>query len=355
MSLLFAPGPVKVPPTVRKLFKTDPPYFTTPEFSKLLELIQPDLQYVFGTTNPVMIGTGSGSLGMEAAVQNFFSKGEYVIVINTGKYGKNWVNMCTRRGLVVETLNSDLRSPVRPELFGSILAKILKMQGRVDGVFITHTETTTGIRNPIERYLEIIKEISPGTLVLIDAVSSLLTEQLHSFDYDVVISASQKALMLPPGLFFMTASPRALKKAESVENRMYYFDVINENERTAKNITTFTPASDLIPALKVSLHAVVQLGKENVIQECAKLSNIVRQELVRRFKMWPSDPANAVSVFECERANEFVNKMRNMGIVIGGGVRELNNKVFRIMHFGWNTEVEEIEYVLWAIRKLTWW
>ncbi|MBW8001679.1 MAG: alanine--glyoxylate aminotransferase family protein [Planctomycetes bacterium] len=347
MTHFFAPGPIKIPDCLREALSTTAPYFAGKEFSKVLEQIQPRLQEVFNTDNPVMIGTGSGSLGMECAVTNFFSHGDVVIVLVTGKYGKNWSEMCQRHGLVV----AEVSAPPGSAASKAELSELMSRFSKVKGVFITHVDTTTGILNPIEEFRHIIRTSYPNTLIVVDAICSLLTEQLVSSNYDVVISASQKALSLPPGLFFMTASRLAVDVASRTEERPFYFDVVKEYDRTLTNTTTFTPASNLIMALDVALRIIVDiLTPTLIIDRSMILSTSSKVTLSKAgLSLFSKSPANAITVVYHSNSDYIISKLEESGIIIGSGVRELKGKIFRIMHFGWDTKSRDLDEVLSSV------
>jgi aspartate aminotransferase-like enzyme len=345
--LLFAPGPVRVPNYVKYTFLQDPPYFTTSEFSKMLERIQERLRFAFRTINPVLIGTGSGSLGLEMAVANFFNKGDEIIVIDHGKYGQNWAKMASTYGLKPVILKeSKAGFAVHPKHLKSSLNSCIK------GVFITHVETTTAIRAPLEEYRGVIEEKCPNALIVVDAVSSLLTERLQSSLYDVVVSASQKALQLPPGLFFMAVSERAMDAAAKSKLPRFYFNVLNEWERSLRNITTFTPAAPLFQALDHVLETVVyDRFPEELIDETRTRAHFVREWCnTAGFDTFSHYPCNAVTAIKYESADTLIERLYNMNLVVGGGLREQKNKLFRIMHFGWEFDYEELHTALNLIK-----
>jgi aspartate aminotransferase-like enzyme len=345
--LLFAPGPVRVPDEIKYTFLHDPPYFTTAKFSQLIDEIQPKLKYVFDSSNPVLIGTGSGTLGMEMSVSNFFNRSDEVIVLDMGKYGINWAKIGLAYGLNVTTIKSEYGRFVPLDHLQSVIT------GNQDfkGIFITYVETTSAVKAPLDRYYELIKEVSPETLIVVDAVSALLTEQLPSYLYDVVISASQKGLQLPPGLFFMTCSDRAIQRATASKLPTFYFDVINEMERAHKNITTFTPAAPLYYALNKALDQIELVGRDDVIERTMEHAEHVRTTLAEDFQQFSQAPCNSVTACVCENSNHFIDTLYDVGLVIGGGVRSLNNKIFRMMHFGWDLDENEVESALKIIKN----
>lgn len=347
--LFFAPGPIRIPEIVKHTFLYDPPYFTTNDFSALLQDTQVKLKTVFNTTDPVMIGTGSGSLAMEACILNFFNEGDEVLFVTAGKYGDNWIKMGNLHGLKVMQL---VINPEQNQSYDHF--KILVRTNKFKGVFITHVETTTGYLNDISKYKAIIEEEAEGKcLLIVDAVSSLLTEHIHHSDYDVLISASQKALQCPPGLFFMVATEDAIADAsDRVKRKLFYFDVKNEYNRTLQHRTTFTPGSGLILALNTALEIILDIGPANIIKETQSFANYVRTELQHYFVLFPASPCNAVSAFRCNDSSRFLAECEKAGLILGAGLRDQNDKIFRIMHFGWDLRRCEVDAALRIITLL---
>lgn len=352
-SYLFAPGPIRIPNEIKKALLNDPPYFASNEFSSLLERIQPKLSHVFtmghGPTHyPVLIGTGSGSLAMEASVSNFFRYGDTVVVVNTGKYGGNWEEMCSAYGLEV--------IPIRCKPGASVsmiaVANAFRACSYIRGIFVTHAETTTGVLNDVDGICKVVRDMSPDTLVIVDAVCSLLTEPLLSHDFDVVISASQKALSLPPGLFFMGISNDALHAAERSNLPKFYFDVPEEYRRNRDHITRFTPATTLIAALDVALDEILKRDVRNIVFSTRDIANTIREVLYPIFggELFPTYPASALTVVKYDESDELIRRLKSRhDIIIGDGVRELKGQVCRVMHFGWELSLDEL---LFVVRKM---
>jgi aspartate aminotransferase-like enzyme len=345
--MLYAPGPVRIPDRIKYRMLLDPPYFTTSEFSSMLERIQENFKILFGNKEPVLIGTGSGSLGMEAAVQNFFSPGENVLIIETGKYGKNWGDMCRAYGLHTMTISTEFGFPVEASSIQSMLGS---QNTNISGIFVTHVETTSAVRNDIEMIRDIRDKVAPGALLCVDAVSSLLTEEFNVSDYDVVISASQKALQCPPGLFFMFVNQTALARANVSTLPRFYFAVLNEYERAKKNITTFTPASTTIVALDETLRQIVDSGGPQVVIERARIGGEITREIANRKFTLIGNKTNAVTGFYHECSKGFASYLEyNYNIVVGTGVRKQADSVIRIMHFGWDLNLDELRRVVTAV------
>lgn len=342
--LEFAPGPIQIPDIVKKSLFSESLYFASKEFTELFKTVQIKLQKVFNTENHILVGNGSGSLGMEVAVMSFFSPGDRVAVITSGKYGDNWYEMCNTHNLDVNMLDASYLpqcySIVKFEEFCRNYAKHMR------GIFVTHFETTSGILNPIRIYLEIYRKHGGTGLFIVDAISSLLAEPLCATDYDVVIGASQKALSLPPGLFFMSVNDRALGFASNEES-FYYFNLLKEYEYQRKGKSVFTTSVHLIKALDVALSEVLKKGVPSVIFQCYKNSTFLKKELdiCCGFQQFPKDGGSAVSVFKYDHSPELVNYCYKEGLLIGSGIRDLYESTFRVRTFGWDLLTYELEVV----------
>lgn len=342
--LLFAPGPIRIPDAIKETFLNDPPYFTSRGFSNLIREIQPKLRAIFCTSNPVLIGTGSGSLGMEMAVSNFFSPRDRVVVIDSGKYGENWIRMCDAYGLNTIPITIE-----RGRSLGSSVVETIRTMSDLKGILVTHTETTTAVLNDIKR----LKGVNKAALLVVDAVSSLLTEELSANEYDVVISASQKAISIPPGLFFMSVSERATYFARSSTCPKFYFDVMNELHRLEKGITTFTPASNLYVALNEALNRILRIGIDVILRHTESLAKHTRLQLSHSFDIFSKNPCNAVTAVKCESANSLIQRLYEQhNITVGAGVRDLNDKILRIMHFGWNMREQDLKHVIKVVSLM---
>lgn len=338
----LTPGPINVSFMTKDTMLDDPPYFASPEFGSILSDIKKPLKRVFNTNNPVLIGTGSGTLAMEACMNNFLEPHDSVIIISAGKYGDNWVKMAEYQQLGVTKLTVHL--PATELGWTEIIAKLYYHLTHYNGykaVFVTHCETTTATLAPIKRIAECVRAHSDVALVIVDAVSTLAVTDLRADLYDVVISASQKGLQLPPGLFFMTMGTRAFGKACLTKRRSFYFDVKTEMDRHYKNETSHTPATYLFKPL---LHALRNIesqfgGVYSIQQHCKKLQHHVLVTLAQyNIPVWSTSPV--CTAIMTPHAAEIITRMKEKNWYVGGGVRQYADKMLRIMHFGWATDVD---------------
>jgi aspartate aminotransferase-like enzyme len=337
---LMTPGPINVPAISKNRLSKDPPYFAGQDFSRLLGYIQPPLQYIFGTEEPVMIGTGSGTLAMESVLSNFFEWGNQIVIFNMGKYGTNWALMAREyHDVIVHEI--DVTDDKHWSDHIRTLRKFLENYP-IKGVFITHCETTTALVAPLHLIRMVTRSRSPETLVIVDAISTLAVTPIKARNFDVVIGCSQKGLQLPPGLFFLTASEYAMKVAELCSRSSFYFDVIIERKRTMKNETSHTPASYLFKALLHTVLSIESKGLSQLYTHCLSLRRSCKIMLeYAEIPIFRESPV--CTVVKTDKANEILKRLLEKNWVFGGGIREDRGKLIRIMHFGWATQPSFIE------------
>src|SRR5262245_46025927 len=254
---LLTPGPTPVPEeTLLELAK--PVFFhRTPEFRKILADVLADLQYVFQTKNPIIPLTSSGTGGLEAAIANSQPAGSKAICLIAGRFGERWRSLCKAFGVEPITVSVPFGQAVQPEQ----LAKALADHPDAQAVCATLSETSTGVGHDIAAFGKLVAK-SPA-LLLVDAVSGLGVMECRTDDWhiDICVTGSQKALMLPPGLAFLSVSDKAWKAIDKNPNpRTFYFDLKKARSKLEVPDTAFTPAHTLIRALRVSLKRVREEG-----------------------------------------------------------------------------------------------
>lgn len=344
--LNFAPGPISVPEKIRRSFLVDPPYFVTQEYKEMFSEVRQGLKRLFHTKNPVLVGSGSGSLAMEICVKNFFIPKDVVIVVSSGKYGDYWNYVCSESGLGVISVSSDYPGNLPDFEDFKRICKTYKI--RIKGLFLTHCETTTGILLPIQKYVETFRKYCTDGLIVLDAVSTFLSESFLTDDFDIVISSSQKGLSLPSGLFFMVLSPLAVLTNSNLKgdfkfNSICYFDIGKELDYQEMNSTSvFTPGSHLIQALHLTILEIEKLGGINYcIFKSKELAEYIRSELRNYFLPFTSFVGNSVQIFSTEESVEVVKYCLSQNLIIGGGIRKLKNSTFRLQTFGWDLQLSE--------------
>jgi len=342
---LLTPGPTPLPPEVCEAMARPIIHHRTPQFQNILKEASEGLRYVYQTKNDVFILTSSGTGTMEAAVVNILSPGDTALTVQGGKFGERWTEICQSYGINAEVLDVEWGKAVEPKE----IEKRLKAKPKIKAVFTTLCETSTGVVNDIEAIGQVVK--NTDAVLVVDAISGLgaIDLQTDSWFCDVVVSGSQKGLMLPPGLGFISVSPKAWKLAESSKCPKYYFDLKEAKKAYDKTDTPFTPAITLIIALCEALRMLKEDGLENVFSRHKKMADAT-QAAVKALglelfaPMAASDVVTAAKVPHGIDGEKLVKAMRDTyGVTIAGGQSELKGKVFRIAHMGF---IEEFDIIV---------
>ncbi len=340
---LLSPGPTPVPEKILLKMADTLIHHRTPQFQIVLKNVHEKLKKIFETQNPVFILASSGTGAMESAVVNFLSKDDKTIVVRGGKFGERFSEICQAYG--VEAVNYDV--PWGEAADPKVIEKLLKETKGVKAVYTTLCETSTGVVNDIK---EIAKKVSlTNAILVVDAISGLSADELKSDEWgvDVVVSGSQKGLMLPPGLAFLSLSAKADKLMQSSNLPKFYFDIKAAKKSHGKNDTPWTPAVSLIMGLDSALDMMLEEGLDNILKRHARLAGAVRGAVkslgLELFTKSPSNAVTAVKVPEGLDGSALVKKMRDeQRITIAGGQETLKGKIFRIAHLGYMDEYDEI-------------
>ncbi|MCI4625634.1 MAG: alanine--glyoxylate aminotransferase family protein [Candidatus Magnetoovum sp. WYHC-5] len=334
---LLAPGPTPVPPEVLNAMAMPIVHHRSPDFIPIFEYAKNALKRLYQTNNDVLVLTATGTGGMVGAVNNFFSKGDKVIVVNAGKFGERWTKICRTFGLEVEEINVDWGYAVKPEEIESLLKKT----PAIKGVFIQYTETSTGVNHDIQAIGNILKGYD-DVLFVVDAISALVAHDIRTDEWgiDVCVGGSQKGLMLPPGLSFVSVSEKAWKRAESSDIPRFYFNFKAERKNLKDNQTNFTSPVTLIIGLNEAMKIIEKEGLANVFKRHEHLANATR-EAVKALGLGlyaKESPANSVTAVECPPGvdGQKVYKVlrEDFGITCAGGQDQAKGKIFRIAHLG---------------------
>jgi aspartate aminotransferase-like enzyme len=336
---LLAPGPTPVPPEVLQSMALPILHHRAPDFIPILDSAKKGLKWLFQTEKDVLILSCSGTGGMVASVNNFFSPGEKVLVVNGGKFGERWRNISKAYGLEVVEHVVEWGYTVKPADIEAILDK----DPDIKAVMIQASETSTGVFHPIKEVGEVVRKKSDDILYVVDAISALVAHDIKTDEWgiDVMVAGSQKGLMLPPGLAFVCASDRAWKKNETSTAPRFYFNLKKERESLAKNQTAFTSSVTLIIALNEALKLMQAEGLENVFARHARLADATRSAVkALGLKMFSKEnPSNALTAVEAPEGvdgQEIYKTMREAyGITGAGGQDKAKGKIFRIAHLGY--------------------
>jgi len=352
---LFAPGPTPVPAEVLLAMAMPIIHHRSPDFLPVLDSAKKGLQWLYQTKNDVLILCSTGTGGMVGAVNNFFNHAEKVIVVNGGKFGERWTKICQAYGLNVDEIMVEWGYAIKPEV---VEEKLKKEQG-IKGVFVQASETSTGVYHDIEALASIVKNY-PDTLLIVDAISALVAHDLKTDEWgiDVMVGGSQKGLMLPPGLSFVSVNKKAWEKANSSKLPRFYFNFKKERESLAKNQTNFTSAVSLIVGLNESLKLLQGEGLENIFGRHARLADATRKAVqALGLELYAKEsPSNAVTAVMAPHGIDgqavYKNLREKYGITAAGGQDRARGKIFRIAHLGYAdkfdiiTAIAGIEMVL---------
>ena len=341
---LLTPGPTPLPPEVCESMSRPIIHHRTPQFQAVLKEASEGLKYVFQTANDVFILASSGTGAMEAAVANLLSYGDTALVVEGGKFGERWTELCKAYGVNAEVVKVEWGKQVDARE----IEKRLKKNPKIKAVFTTLCETSTGAVNDIKKIGETLKDTY--AVLVVDAISGLGAIDLKSdaWNCDVVVSGSQKGLMLPPGLGFISISPKAWKLVEESKSPRYYFDLRAAKKALDKTDTAFTPAITLIIALCVALKLIKEDGLEKIFARHHLMAEATRQAgLALGLELFAptaaSDVVTAIKVPASVDGEKLVKLMRDTyGVTIAGGQAELKGKVIRISHMGYVGEFDVI-------------
>ena len=352
---LFTPGPTNVPPEVLNALAKPIVHHRAPDFDPIFKQAREGLQYVFCTKNPVVPLTGSGTAGMEAAVTSLLARGEKAISIEGGKFGQRWGLICKAFGIECVLEEVEWGTAVATERVGELLAA----NPDAKAVFVTHCETSTGVLTDIEAIAKVVAKTD--AVLVVDAVSSMGAEELRTDDWgiDVVVTGSQKALMMPPGMAFVSASEKAQKIINETKSTNYYLSLKSAIKKVQDNTTPYTGPVAQIVALNAAVDLIRKDGIEAIWARHARCAEAIRKGCealgLTQFSQSPSHVVVALSVPEGVDAGALVKTMRDQyGMTITGGQEQLKGKIIRIAALGYVEEFEVLSLIgglEMAIRK----
>ena len=341
---LMIPGPTPVPERITRAMVREMINHRGGEFVKIFTDVTAGIKKCFKTQNDLFILPSSGTGGMEAAIVNILSEGDPVLVLNIGAFGSRFVKILKAFRADVDEIKFERGTAADID----VVEKKLK-EKRYKAVFFQQNETSTGVLNDVKRLAETIKK--NDCLVIVDAVSGLLTADLRTDEWglDVVIAASQKAFMLPPGLSFVSFSPKAWEYHGKSKMPKFYWDFKFMKTFAEKGQNPFTPPVSLYYGLEESLKMTEEEGLDNVYERHKALRDMARSGLKKLgLKLLAADDVAScavTSVFPPEgiAADDLRKKVKeNSGVVLAGGQEELKGKIFRVGHLGYCSETDVV-------------
>ena len=336
---LFIPGPVEV--SGKTLLAMCEPMIghRGADFKALYEGIQPKLKALFGTQRPVFLSTSSAWGVMEGSIRNLVQR--RVLNCMCGAFSDKWFDVSKRCGKDADALQVDWGMAILPEMIEERLST-----GAFDALTLIHNETSCGVRNPLPPIADVMRKF-PDVMFIVDIVSSFSTEpiQMDALGIDVLLSGSQKALALPPGLALFSVSERAIKRAQTTPGRGYYFDFVEFAKNQEQHMTPSTPAIPLIYALRSKLNEIAAEGIEARYERHRKLNAIVHGWVEERgFDFFATKGYRSLSLTCVKNTRgvdvvEWITRLRDRHrMVIDGGYGRLKGKTFRISNMGDETE-----------------
>lgn len=335
--LLLAPGPTPVPARVRLAMAQPMFHHRTPQFSDLFAEVRTQLQELFQTEQDVLMLAASGTGAMEAAVNNCFAPGDEVVFVNGGKFGERWGKLATTFGLKPIEIRVEWGRAVRPEQVEQALAE----HPNAKGVLVQASETSTCAVHPVEQLAAVTRK--KDALLVVDGITAVgvYPIPMDQWGVDVLVTGSQKALMLPPGLALIALSPRAWQRVERVEQPRFYFDLTRERTNQAKNTTAYTPAISLVIGLREALAMMQEEGYASVYARHARLAAATRAAgaALGLKLVAPDNPSPAVTGLYTPAGvdgGKLFSYLRDkMQVVFAGGQDQLKGKIVRIAHLGY--------------------
>lgn len=339
---LLAPGPTPVPDRVLSTMARSIVHHRTPTFEKIFADCIQGLKWVFQTEDDILALSCSGTGAFEAAFQNFFSPGDTIINVTGGKFGDRWGKMGNVFGLKVISVDVPWGQSVTLQAVQETLEK----HPETKAVICVASETSTGARHPYELIGHEVKKRSDCILV-VDAITALGVWDIRPErdGIDILVTGSQKAMMLPPGLAFMSVSKKAWALNQASKMPRFYFDLAKERKAQAQNQTAYTPAVSLMTGLQEALLMMREEGLQNIFSRHARMAKATRAAMhalnLTLFPKHPSDSLTTVCAPEGIKSNGVYSGLRDRAnITIAGGQDELKGKIFRIAHMGYFDELD---------------
>ena len=340
--ILMTPGPTPVPEFARAAMATETIHHRTPEFEAIFAEARKLLIELFGLKDALMLAS-SGTGAMEACVINLCS--QKALSINSGKFGERFGKIIKSYNIPHIELKYEWDTPASLE----DVKNALEANPDIDLFCIQVCESAGGLRHPAEEIAAFIKSINPNILVVADGITAVGVEPIDVSNIDALITGSQKALMLPPGMAMIGLSEAALAKIET-SAKGYYFNLATELKNQRKNTTAWTAATTLIMGLEAILVELKKVGFDNLYSKTALRAKATQEALKAiGFEIYPKTPANAMTTVYTEQSNEIRKILKNKyNVDIAGGQDHLAGKIFRINHMGL---VEDFE-ASWAVNAI---
>lgn len=340
--MLLTPGPTAVPEFVRTAMSGETLHHRTPEFENIFQNTRELLLELLDMPEAVMLAS-SGTGAMEACVTNLTHK--KALTINSGKFGERFGKIAQSFNIPFTELKQEWNTPASVE----DVVNIISNDSDIDAIFIQVCESAGGLRHPVESIATAVKKINKDIMIIADGITAVGVEKIDTTNIDALITGSQKALMLPPGLAMIGFSNDALAKIE-LKSSGYYFNLATEIKKQRENTTAWTAATTLIIGLRAILEKLKDDGFDALYEKTALRAKATREALVGiGLDVYPSKPANSMTTIYCEQSNEVRKILKEQfDLNIAGGQDHLKGKIFRINHMGLVADYEAV----WAVNAI---
>ena len=334
---LISPGPTPVPEEVLLAMAGPMIHHRTPQFSDVFRESAEGLKKLFGTNETVIMLASSGTGAMESSITNLFSPGDTVLVVNGGKFGERWGKIAETYGLTVEWIGVEWGQAVSVDA----VQKAIDANPKISAILTQGSETSTTVAHPIKELAALTRDTD--RLLVVDGITAVGVSDMPMDEWgiDVLLTGSQKALMLPPGLAMIALSEKAWQKNKTAKLPRFYFDLAKEKTNVAKDTSAYTPAVSLIFGLRKVLEIMLDEGLDNVYNRHDVLARATRAggQAIGLKLLAPNAPANsATGIFTPEGIDgaKLVKDLRdNYGVTVAGGQDQLKGKIVRVAHLGY--------------------
>ncbi len=353
---LLTPGPTPLYPKALYAMLGSDLHHRTDDFRNVYKSVLADLKELMGTANDVLVLVSSGTGAMEASVTNCFSAGDRVIVCSAGKFGERWAEITRAYGLNVVLLEQ----PYGKTVSAQALEQALAANPDVKGVFVQASETSTGAAHDVKAMGEAVKKTQ--AIFVVDAITGLGTMPLDidAWGLDIVIGGSQKAFMVPPGIAFLSISPKAWALMETAKLPRFYFNLKKERKNAVNGESSWTPATSLMLGMAEALKYIKTLGMDHLVDNAQQLARATRAacKALGLELFSPDSPSASVTAVKAPAGMDsgvIVKEFKSrFGSIIANGQGSMKGQIFRIAHLGYFdfadlfAMVAELELILHA-------
>ncbi len=330
--LNLSPGPTHIPPFVLRAMNQAPMHHKSAETTAVFGNIFSTLQHVYGTQEPVLVFTGSGTLVGEIAIQQLAQQCSSVLTVSSGRFGQRWTDLCQRYGMKVHCVEAPWGEQPSLQQIHNACEKF-----QADAFVVVHSETSTGTFQDINAMCETVRAVHPDCFMIVDAITSVLVHEFHmdAWNIDVVLGSTQKGFGSPPGLGFLGVSERFVKELSPTAG--LYGNIPLAIEQWHDSQVSFTPALHVLKALEQACEYIEQYSVERMQQRSAYLRDQVHAIVERcGLQVFSKSPANGVTAVQIPnaQAKHVKHNLEQSGILVGGGQDHLAGDIIRIGHMG---------------------